>query len=93
MTDIAGLCSDEARAIETLKDILSPKSTGTLVKRSGSLWRYAAFLAGRGVTSPFAADEANLYLYLQKLKKEECTSYGIRPFGGDEICPQHVRVP
>ena len=74
MTDIAGLCSDEARAIETLKDILSPKSTGTLVKRSGSLWRYAAFLAGRGVTSPFAADEANLYLYLQKLKKEECTS-------------------
>ncbi|CAE7239379.1 unnamed protein product, partial [Symbiodinium sp. CCMP2456] len=74
MTDIAGLCSDEARAIETLKDILSPKSTGTLVKRSGSLWRYAAFLAGRGVTSPFAADEANLYLYLQKLKKEKCTS-------------------
>ena len=39
MTDLAGLCSDDTRALDVLTDILAPKSTGTLAKRSGALWR------------------------------------------------------
>ena len=34
MTDLAGLCSDDERASGILEDILAPKSSGTLVKRS-----------------------------------------------------------
>ena len=74
MTDLAGLCSDDARALDVLNDILAPKSTGTLVKRSGALWRYAAFLSTRGSDSPFSAGEEQLYQYLRSLKTEGCTS-------------------
>ena len=74
MTDLAGLCSDDARALDILTDILAPKSTGTLAKRSGALWRYAAFLATRGNDSPFSAGEEQLYQYLRSLKNEGCTS-------------------
>ena len=74
MTDLAGLCSDDEKASGILEDILAPKSSGTLVKRSGALWRYAAFLSMSGEMSPFSAGEASLYNYLQKLKGDQCTS-------------------
>ena len=74
MTDLAGLCSDDEKATGILEDILAPKSSGTLVKRSGALWRYAAFLSLSGEISPFCAGETSLYNYLQKLKGDQCTS-------------------
>ena len=57
-----------------LTDILAPKATGTLSKRAGALWRYAAFLANRAEPSPFCAREAELYQYLQLLRSDHCTS-------------------
>ncbi|CAE7310463.1 hypothetical protein AK812_SmicGene44147 [Symbiodinium microadriaticum] len=74
MTDLAGLCSDDEKATGILEDILAPKASGTLVKRSGALWRYAAFLSMSGEISPFCAGETSLYNYLQKLKGDQCTS-------------------
>ena len=52
MTDWVGRCSDEQRALQVLTDILAPKATGTLSKRAGALWRYAAFLANRAELIP-----------------------------------------
>ncbi|CAE7276538.1 unnamed protein product [Symbiodinium sp. CCMP2592] len=74
MTDLVGRCSDEARALQILTDTLAPKSTGTITKRSGALWRYAAFLANRHTPSPFCAGEDELYQYLQRLRGDQCTS-------------------
>ena len=71
MRNSAGLDVDPASGLQILVDIVAPKSTGTLTKRVGSLWRYATYLLTINASSPFGASEQCLYDYLVHLRGNE----------------------
>ena len=71
MRNKVGLTLDAEEAVQILSDIMAPKSTGTLCKRIGALWRYAQFSSSHGGLGPFTAPEPELYRYLQTLRESD----------------------
>ena len=71
MKNKVGLTLDAEEAVQILSDIMAPKSTGTLCKRIGALWRYAQFLSSHGGLGPFTAPEPELHRYLQTLRESD----------------------
>ena len=71
MKNKVGLTLAAEEAVQILSDIMAPKSTGTLCKRIGALWRYAQFLSSHGGLGPFTAPEPELYRYLQTLRESD----------------------
>lgn len=64
----AALLRDDQQLGSSVVDSFAAKATGTLVKRSGALWRFAQFCSSRGFLDPLSANEAMLYDYMQFLK-------------------------
>ena len=59
---------DDAAASRSLSDSFASKATGTLRKRSGSLFRYFTWALRNGIQSPFAASETDIYAYVSMLR-------------------------
>ena len=57
--------------LEILADTLAGSRTGTLVKHSGALWKFAAFVQARGLPSPFDSDEEHMCQYLCSLRENK----------------------
>lgn len=68
MLDSLGRLSSGADVMQILSDSLSSKATGTLLKRSSSLWRWAQWAADKGHHSCFMQSENNVYEYLNYLR-------------------------
>ncbi|CAE7809221.1 unnamed protein product [Symbiodinium sp. CCMP2592] len=71
MTTCFGKILEPDRALLVLQDTLRPKATGTISKRTGSLWRLAHYLASVDGRSPFMVSEPLLYEYLCSLREAE----------------------
>lgn len=64
----AALLKDDKQMGSSILDTFSAKATSTLVKRAGSLWRFARFCSTRGVLDPLNPHESTVYEYMQFLK-------------------------
>ena len=73
LTFAGTLCTDDELA-QTFSDVFSPKSSGTILKRCNSMWRFSCWLQGRGLGSPFNQSEEIVYLYLCHLRDSEAGS-------------------
>ncbi|CAE7224123.1 unnamed protein product [Symbiodinium sp. CCMP2592] len=71
MTTCFGKILEPDRALLVLQDTLRPKATGTISKRTGSLWRLAHYLASVDGRSPFMVSEPLLYEYLCSLREAD----------------------
>ena len=68
LTTFAGSLDLSQDLAQIFSDVFSAKSTNTLLKRSGSLWRYAVWLTEQGLLSPFSQGESLLYKYVCHLR-------------------------
>lgn len=68
MLDSLGMISTDTDTMQMLSDSLSNKATGTLLKRSSSLWRWANWVATCGTGTCFDQPEAVVYEYLNFLR-------------------------
>lgn len=68
MLDAVGSLDTSADVLAILSDALSSKATGTLIKRAGSMWRFAQWLSANNAGSCFGQSEHVVYQYLQHLK-------------------------
>ena len=73
LTFAGTLCTDDELA-QTFSVVFSPKSSGTILKRCNSMWRFSCWLQGRGLGSPFNQSEDIVYLYLCHLRDSEAGS-------------------
>ena len=64
----AALLKTDEQLGSSLVDCFAAKATGTLVKRAGSLWRFAKFCSSNGIVDPLSSGEVILYEYMQFLK-------------------------
>lgn len=68
MLDAVGSLDTSADVLSMLRDALSAKATGTLIKRAGSMWRYAQWLTANRAGFCFGQPERVVYQYVQHLK-------------------------
>ena len=66
--DIIRTRKDDKQMGSSILDTFSAKATSTLVKRAGSLWRFARFGSTRGVLDPLSPHESTVSEYMQFLK-------------------------
>lgn len=69
LTTFAGSLDLSQDLGQIFSDVFASKATNTLLKRSGSLWRYGVWLFSNGPTSPFAQGEPVLYKYVCYLRQ------------------------
>lgn len=74
MLDSIGTLATGTDILQILSDALANKATGTLLKRAGSLWRYANWIMARGVGTPFDQSEIVLYEYLNYLRNSDAAA-------------------
>ena len=74
LLDKSGLMAMESEISATFRDVFSGKSTATLAKRSGALWRYAQWITQQGMGNPLAYTEEKVYRYVQHLEGGPATS-------------------
>ena len=71
LTSVAGTpCSDDELS-QVFMDVFATKSTGTLLKRSNSLWRFHCWLVRQNLGSPFVQSESTLYSYMCFLRSNQ----------------------
>lgn len=68
LTTFAGSLDLSQDLAQIFSDVFASKATNTLLKRSGSLWRYAVWLCSKDLQSPFCQNEATLYEYVCHLR-------------------------
>lgn len=68
MMDVAGSLDATTNVLSVLTDALSSKATGTLLKRAGSMWRYAQWVVQNIGGSCFGQPERVVYEYVSFLK-------------------------
>ena len=68
MMDAVGSLDTATDVLSVLRDALSNKATGTLIKRAGSMWRFAQWIVSRHQGSCFGQPEQVIYKYMQHLK-------------------------
>ena len=74
LTSFAGtLCTDEELG-QIFSDVFSPKSSGTILKRCNSMWRFSCWLQTNGRRSPFNQSEDVVYSYICHLRVSDAGS-------------------
>ena len=68
MLNCVGALDTSTDVLQVLSDALSSKATGTLLKRSSSLWRWASWIAATGRGTCFDQTEDTLYQYMNHLR-------------------------
>ena len=68
MLNCVGALDTSTDVLQVLSDALSSKATGTLLKRSSSLWRWANWIAATGRGTCFDQTEETLYQYMNHLR-------------------------
>ena len=69
MMDAVGSLDTATDVLSVLRDALASKATGTLIKRAGSMWRFAQWIVNRHQGSCFGQPEQVIYKYMQHLKE------------------------
>ena len=69
LTTFAGSLDLSQDLAQIFSDVFAAKSTNTLLKRSGALWRYGVWLSNNDILSPFAQGESTLYKYVCFLRQ------------------------
>ena len=68
MLDCVGAHDTSTDVLQVLSDALFSKATGTLLKRSSMLWRWASWIAATGRGTCFDQTEDTLYKYMNHLR-------------------------
>ena len=68
---------DESEFVASFTNCFAGKATGTLVKRSYSLWRFSQWCADNGVWDPLQASESVIYSYMCFLQKNAAPTSGV----------------
>ena len=68
MISFAGTLCSESELAQLFTDVFSPKSSGTILKRSNALWKFSCWLQNRMLGSPFAQSEPVVYSYICHLR-------------------------
>ena len=68
MISFAGTMCSESELAQLFTDVFSPKSSGTILKRSNALWKFSCWLQNRMLGSPFAQSEPVIYAYVCHLR-------------------------
>ena len=71
LLSFAGTLVTDAEIVNSVTDVFGPKSSGTLLKRSNSMWRFSQWLHKLKLGSPFTQPEEIVYRYLQFLKESQ----------------------
>lgn len=71
LLDVAGRLQDDKCISQTFEDAFAGKATSTLVRRSGSLQRYANWVVEQGLGNPLEFTELLLYRYMGYLREKE----------------------
>ena len=71
LLDVAGRLQDDKCISQTFEDAFAGKATSTLVRRSGSLQRYANWVVEQGLGNPLEFTEPLLYRYMGYLREKE----------------------
>lgn len=69
LTTFAGSLDLSQDLGQIFSDVFAAKATNTLLKRSGSLWRYGVWLSSNSIFSPFSQGETTLYNYVCYLRQ------------------------
>ena len=71
LMNMAGALDETADVGQSIADCFAGKSTGTLLKRVGSLWHFSKWLMREGGNrgSPFAQEESEVYCYVCQLRE------------------------
>ena len=64
LVNFAGSLEPAEVITQIFSDVFAPKSTGTLMKRSHSLWTFCKFLRSKQQGNPFSQREATIYQFL-----------------------------
>ena len=64
LLSFAGTLHSEPVLMQTFVDSFANKATGTLTKRTSSLWQFTAWLHSNNLGDPFSQTEENLYCYV-----------------------------
>ena len=64
LLSFAGTLHSEPVLMQTFVDSFANKATGTLTKRTSSLWQFTAWLHSNKLGDPFSQSEENLYRYV-----------------------------
>ena len=64
----AGTLVADTEIVNSISDVFGPKSTGTILKRTNAMWRFAQWLHKQNLGSPFVQSEAVIYRYVSFLK-------------------------
>ena len=70
LTFAGTLCSNEELG-QIFNDVFAPKSSGTILKRCNSMWRFSCWLQTKFLGSPFNQSEGIVYAYICHLRASE----------------------
>ena len=65
----AGSLVTDTEIVNSISDVFGPKSTGTILKRTNAMWRFAQWLHKQFLGSPFIQPEPVVYRYVSFLKE------------------------
>lgn len=71
LISFAGTLVTDSEIASSIADVFGPKSTGTILKRTNAMWRFAQWLHAQQLGSPFIQSELVVYKYLCHLKETE----------------------
>ena len=69
LVTFAGTLVTDAEIVNSISDVFGPKSTGTTLKRTNAMWRFAQWLHQQSLGSPFIQPEHVVYRYVCFLKE------------------------
>ena len=70
LTFAGTLCSNDELG-QIFSDVFAPKSSGTILKRCNSMWRFSCWLQTKFLGSPFNQSEGIVYAYVCHLRASE----------------------